>query len=160
MKKFFVELMSRLSHSAIHQIMWYFWVSMVFFFWKFFFSRKRWFLWSPCVLLIAESVSLDNCGKPTVGLLLKVTSPSWIILSILLDGPNSIDWLLKSWWEICLKQLLFYCYKRILIEQKTLAVSWRIFLNIKILILLWMLTSLVIWNLNITVSTIRKYCYK
>ena len=27
-------------------------------------------------------------------------------------------------------------------------------------ILLWMLTSLVIWNLNITVSTTLKYCYK
>ena len=27
-------------------------------------------------------------------------------------------------------------------------------------ILLWMLTSLVIWNLNITVSTALKYCYK
>ena len=27
-------------------------------------------------------------------------------------------------------------------------------------ILLWMLTSLVIWNLNITMSTTLKYCYK
>ena len=69
----------------------------------FFFSRKLCSLWSPCLLFIAESISLDNTGKPTVQFFLKITSPSWIILSISLDEPNSIDWLLKSWWWVFLK---------------------------------------------------------
>ena len=66
----------------------------------FFFSRKLCFLWSPCLLLIAESISLDTSGKPTVGFFLKISSSSWIILSISLDELNSSDWLLKSWWWI------------------------------------------------------------
>ena len=69
----------------------------------FFLSRKLCFLRSPCLLLIAESISLDTSGKPTVGFFLKITSPSWIILSISLDELNSINWLLKSWWWIFLK---------------------------------------------------------
>ena len=68
-----------------------------------FFSRKLFFLWSLCLLLITESISLDPSGKPTVGFFLKITSPSWIILSISLDELNSIDWLLRSWWKIFLK---------------------------------------------------------
>ena len=43
---------------------------------------------------------------------------------------------------------------------KILEIFWRIYLSIIFWILLWMLTSLVIWNLNITVNTILKYCYK
>ena len=35
--------------------------------------------------LIAESVSLDTTGKPTVGFFVTITSPSWIILPISLD---------------------------------------------------------------------------
>ena len=75
----------------------------IFPFMEFFFSRKLCFLWSPCLLLIAEAISLDTSGKPTVGFFLKITSLSWIILSIWLDEHNSIDWLLKSWWWIFLK---------------------------------------------------------
>ena len=41
--------------------------SIFFFIEYFFFSRKLCFIWSPCSLLIAESVSLDTSGKPTVG---------------------------------------------------------------------------------------------
>ena len=124
MKKYFVKLMSRLLHSTIHQVMWYFWVfteNTFSLLCSVFFSRKLCFLWSPCLLLIAESVSLDTSGKPTVGFFLKITSPSWIILSISLDELNSVDWLLKSWWWIFLKWFLFHCCKRILIWQKT----WR-----------------------------------
>ena len=123
----------------------------------FFLSRKLCFLRSPCLLLIAESISLDTSGKPTVGFFLKIASSSWIILSISLDELNLIDWLLKSWWWIFLKQFLFYFCKRILIWQKILEVFWRIYLNIIFWILLWMLTSLAIWNLNVTVSTTPKY---
>ena len=65
-----------------------------------FFSRKLCFLWSPCLLLFADSISLDTSGNSTVGFFLKVTSPSWIILSVSLDELNSIEWLLKSWWWI------------------------------------------------------------
>ena len=114
MNKYFVKLMSRLLHCTIHQVMWYFWVFIVNRFsmlWSIFFSRKLCFLWSPCLLLIAESISLDTSGKPTVGFFLKITSPSWITLSISLDELNLIDWLLKSWWWIFLKQFLFYCVK-------------------------------------------------
>ena len=35
-----------------------------------FFSRKLCFLWCSCILLIAESISLDTSGKPTWKLLL------------------------------------------------------------------------------------------
>ena len=42
----------------------------------FFCSRKLCFRWSPCLLLIAELISLDTSGKPTVGFFLKITSPS------------------------------------------------------------------------------------
>ena len=69
----------------------------IFSFMEFFFSRKLYFLWSPCLLLITESISLDASSKPTLGFFLKITSPSWIILSILLDKLSSINWLLKSW---------------------------------------------------------------
>ena len=95
-----------IKQSMIHQVMWYLWVFIVNPFsllCSIFFSRKLCFLWSPCLLLIAESISLDTSGKPTVGFFLKITSPSWIILSISLDELNSIDWLLKSWWWIFLK---------------------------------------------------------
>ena len=82
MKTYFLKLKSLLLYSTIHQVMWYFWVLMVnpfFLLWGIFFSRKLCLLWSPCLLLIAESISLDTSGKPTVGFYLKITYPSWII---------------------------------------------------------------------------------
>ena len=63
-------------------------------------SRKLCFLRSPCPLLIAESISFDTSGKPTVRFFLKTASSSWIILPISLDELNSSDWLLKSWWWV------------------------------------------------------------
>ena len=42
----------------------------------FFSSRKLCSLWSPCLLLIAELISLDTYGKATVSFFLKITSPS------------------------------------------------------------------------------------
>ena len=105
MKKYFVKLMSRLLHSTIHQVMWYLWVFIVNLFsllWSFF-LKKLCFLWFPCLLLIAESISIDTSGKPTVGFFLKIASSSWIILSISLNELNSSDWLLKRWWWIFLK---------------------------------------------------------
>ena len=104
-KKYFVKLTIRLFLSTIHQVMWYFWVFIVnplSFLCSFFFS-KLCFLWSPCLLLITELISLDTSAKPTVGFFLNITSPSWIKLSVSLDELNSIDWLLKSWWWIFLK---------------------------------------------------------
>ena len=160
MKKYFVKLMNRLRHGTIHQLMWYFWMFIVNPFsllWSIF-SQENCFLWSPCLLLIAESISSDTSVKPTVVFFLKITSPSWIILSISLDQLNSIQWLLKSWWWIFLKKI--YCCKRILIWQKMLEVFWRIYLNIIFWLLLWIITSLMIWNLNITVSTALEYGYK
>ena len=106
MKKYFVKLMSRLLYSTIHQVVWYFWVFIVNPFsllWSIIFSRKLYFLWSPYCLLIAESINLDTSGKPTVGFFLKITSPSWIILSISLDELNLINWLLKGWCWIFLE---------------------------------------------------------
>ena len=115
----------------------------------FFLSRKLCFLRSPCLLLIAESISLDTSGKPTVGFFLKISSSSWIILSISRNELNSSDWLLKRLWWIFLKYFLFFCWKTIFISQKILEVFCRIQLII-FWILLWMSTSLLIWNLNIT----------
>ena len=69
----------------------------------FFLSRKLYFLRSPCLLVIAESISLDTSSKPTVGFFLKTASPSLIVLSISLDELISSDWLLKSRWWIFLK---------------------------------------------------------
>ena len=69
----------------------------------FFFSRKLCLLWSPSLLLIGKSISLDTSGKSTMGFFLKVTSPSWIIWSISLDELSSIDSSFKSWWWIFLK---------------------------------------------------------
>ena len=54
----------------------------------FFHSRKLYFLQSPCLLLNAELVSLDTFGKPTAVFFLKISSFSWIILSILLNEFN------------------------------------------------------------------------
>ena len=75
-------------------------------------SLKNCVLWSPCLLLITELISLDISGKPTVEFFLKMIYPSWIILSISLNELNSVDWLMKSWWLIFLKLFLFYCCKR------------------------------------------------
>ena len=94
MKKYFMKLISRLLHSRINQVMWYFCVFIVNPFcllWSIFFSRELHFPWSPFVLLIAEWICLDTSGEPTVGFFLKITSPSWIILSISLEELNSID---------------------------------------------------------------------
>ena len=125
----------------------------------FFFSRKLCFLCSPCLLLVAESVGLNTSGKPTMGFFSKITSSSWIILSVALDELNSIDWL----WILMLNFLaiiLISLCKRILIWRKMFEVFLRIYLNIIFWILLWMVTSSVIWNLNTTVSTTLKYCYQ
>ena len=61
------------------------------------------FLWSSCLLLIAESISLDTSGKLTVGFFLKISSSSCVILSISLNELNSSEWLLRRWWWIFLK---------------------------------------------------------
>ena len=101
LKKYFVKLMSRLLYSTIYQVMWYFWVSIVNPFsllWSIFFSRKLCFLWFSRLLIIATSVSLDTSGKSTAVFFLKITCPSWVILSISLHELNSVDWLLQSWW--------------------------------------------------------------
>ena len=134
MKKYFLKLMSRLLYSAIHQVMCHFWVFIV-----------KGFSW--------KSVGF------TVGFFLKITSLSWLILSISLDELNSINWLFE---ELMMNFLgiSFYCCKRILIWRKILEIFWRLCLNIIFWIFLWMLTSLVIQNLNVTVSTTLKYCYK
>ena len=42
-KKYFVKSMSRLLHSTIHQVMWYFWIFIVnpfYLLWSFFFLKK------------------------------------------------------------------------------------------------------------------------
>ena len=134
MKKYFVKLMSRLLHSTIHQVMCHFWV------------------------FIVKSFSWKSVGF-TVGFFLKITSLSWLILSISLDELNSINWLFE---ELMMNFLgiSFYCCKRILIWRKILEIFRRLCLNIIFWIFLWMLTSLVIQNLNVTVSTTLKYCYK
>ena len=53
---------------------WSLWIHFLFYR-VFFFSRKLCFIWSPCPLLIAESVSLDTSGKPTVDFFWKFLLP-------------------------------------------------------------------------------------
>ena len=135
MKKYFVKLTSWLLYSTIHQVMWYFWVftvdpfslSLIIFF-----LRTLCFLWCPCILLIAESVSLDTSGKS------KITSSSWIILPISLAELNSTVDCWRGDDEFSWSSFLFYCFKRILIWQTILELFWRIYLNIIFWILLWM----------------------
>ena len=135
MKKYFVKLMSWLLYSTIHQVMWYFWVFTVdpFSLSLIIFSpRTLCFLWCPCVLLIAESISLDTSGKS------KITSSSWIILPISLAELNSTVDCWRGDDEFSWSSFLFYCFKRILIWQTILELFWRIYLNIIFWILLWM----------------------
>ena len=101
-----------------------------------FFSRNNCFLWSPCLLLIAESISLDS-GKPSVSFFLKITSPSWIILSMSLD---ELEEMMMNFLEIIFILLLSKNFDM----EKIIRVFWRTSLNIIFWILLWMLTSLVI----------------
>ena len=143
--------------------MWYSWVFILnpfFLLWSIFFSRKLCFLCVPCLLLITDSISLDNSGKPTVGFFFKITSPSWIdCKSHLMNLFQLIDcWRTDD--EFSWNNFYFIAVKRTLIWQKILKVSWRIYLNIIFWILLTMLTSLMIWKLNITVSSTLKYCCK
>ena len=113
MKKYLVKLMRRLLHSVIHQVMWYYWVFIVNPFsllWSFF-SRKLSVLWSPCLLLISESFSLDTTSKPIWGFFLRITSPSWIVLSISLDELNSIDDCWRAYDEFFWKNFYFIVVK-------------------------------------------------
>ena len=64
--------------------------------------------------------------------------------------------ILWNWRVHCFIAWSFKCCKRILMWQNILEVFWRIYLNIIFWILLGVLTSLVNWNLNITVSTTLK----
>ena len=113
-----VKLTSRLLHSTIDHVMWYFWVFTVnpFSLSCIFFSRKRCFLWFLCLWLIAELISLDTSGKPTVGFFLKITFQTWIIFPISLDKINPIDWFWKadnefSWnFIFCFIVVKEFCY--------------------------------------------------
>ena len=70
-------------------------------FMEFFFLKKIMFLLvslAYCWVNQSRYVWLTYCG-----VFLKTTSASWIILSISLDGLNSIDWLWKSWLWVFLK---------------------------------------------------------
>ena len=75
--KHFVKLTSRMLHSTIHQVMWYFWafvVNPVSLLGGIFFLKKTVF---PLVSLsIADLISLDTSGKATVGFFLKISFPS------------------------------------------------------------------------------------
>ena len=138
--------------QSINGMMWYFRVFIVKIFsllWSIFFSRKLCFLWPSCLLLIAESISLDTSGKPTVGLFSKVISPSWIILSISLDELNWIDcWRVVdhfSW-----NNFYFIVIKELTKIWKEWQKNIRGFLK----------NLLEYYFLNIIVGTSLKYCYK
>ena len=105
------DFFSKCDQSTVS---WYFWVfimNLFSFSCIFFFSRKLCFLWSPCLLFIAELISLDTSSKDAVRFFLKITFPSWIIFSISLDELNSIYWLLKSWWLIFWNNFYFIFVK-------------------------------------------------
>ena len=118
------KLTSRLLHSKIHQVLWFFlaFTANTFSFLYSIFFSKNCVLWSSCLLVGTELIILDTSGKPIVGFFLKITSLSWKVLSISLDVFNSVDWLLKSWWWIFLKWFSFYFCKKSLIWQKILQI--------------------------------------
>ena len=128
MKKYFVKFGSWLLNSTIHRVMQNFWVFIVNPFsllWSFFFSRKLCFLWSPCLLLIAESISLETSGEPTMEFFLKITSPSWIISSISTDELNLIYcWRADD--EFSRNNFCFIVIKDFWYDKKILDVFWRI----------------------------------
>ena len=152
MKKYFVKLMSQFLYSTIHQVML---CSQCICYEVFLFSRKLCFLWSPCLLLIAESTNLDTYGKPTVGFFLNITSPSWIILSISLVYLIQLNYS-RADDEISWNNFYFIVVKEFWYDKK---VFWRIYLNIIFWILLWCDNFLEDLKFNIIVSTTLKYCY-
>ena len=97
-----VKLMSWFLYSTIHQVMWYFWVLIVnpFYLYGVFFSQENYVSFG---LLVSCLSPIESAEILLINLLWGFSSPAWIILSILLDELNSIDWLLKSWWWIFLK---------------------------------------------------------
>ena len=84
----------------------------------YFLSKKLCFLRSPCLLLIAESISLNTSGKPTVGFFLKISSSPRIILSISINELNSSDWLLKRYNEFSWDNFYFIVVKEFLYDKK------------------------------------------
>ena len=78
---------------------------------------------------------------------MKITSPSWIIYSFLLDELNSIDWLLKANDKFFWNNFYFILVKEFWYGKKVLEIFWRISLNIILWILLLILTPFVIWIL-------------
>ena len=115
-KKCFLKLMSRLLHSTIHKVMWYFWVFTVnplSLLWSIFFSQENFVLFGLLIscLLLSQSASILLVNETCCGVFLKITSPFWIILSVSLDEPNSIDWSLKSWFEFSWNNFYFIVVK-------------------------------------------------
>ena len=132
MKKYFVKLTSRLLHSTIHHVMWYFWVFIVNPFsllCSIFFLKKVVFPFVSLSLAYRWVSQARYFWQSYRGVF--VENPFFLLSNIVnLDKLNSIDWLLISVWLIFLKWFLFYCWKIILIWQKILEAFWRIYLNI------------------------------
>ena len=152
--------MSRLLHSPIHQVMWYVWVFIVNPFsllWVPFFSRKLSFLWSPCLLLTL----IQSAEILLVNLLWGF---SWKLLLLLEQYCQShlmnLVQLIDCWRadeEFSWNNISFIVGKEFWYGKKQ-RFSWEFIWMLFFLILLWLLNSLVIWSLNITASTILKYC--
>ena len=84
MKKYFVKLMSRLLHSTIHQVMWYFWVFIV---------NPFSLLWSILCISFGLLVSCLSLSQSVQILLVK---PLWGFLENYFSLLNNIVNL--TWW--------------------------------------------------------------
>ena len=120
----------------------------------FFFSRKLRFFWSPCLLLIAESISLGTSGKPTVvffldnycSLLNNIAQSHLMNLIQLIDcwrADDEFSW--NNFYFIVVKEFSLWSFLKNLFRYY--------FLNIIVNVNFF-------GDLNITVSTSLKYCYK
>ena len=91
-EKNIVKLVNRLLHNTTHQLVTYSWVFVnsesIFYFMESFFPRKR-LLWSPCLLLITESISLDASDKTTSEIFVQQSEKRLMILHHLLTTTSA-----------------------------------------------------------------------
>ena len=124
----------------------------------FFLSRKMCLLWSPCLLLFAESISLDTSSKPTVGFFLKIASSSGIILPASFDELNSTEYCWRAGNEFSWNNHYFIFAKEFLYGKK----YYKFFGEFNWLFSEYYCECQLLWwfEIWILLSTTLKYCYK
>ena len=134
MKKYFVKLTSRLLHSKIHQVMWYFWVFIVN---PLSLLCSIFFLKKTLLPLVASPPAYRWVNQPRYfwqtyyGVFLENYSSFLNNIVNLTWWLNSIDWLLKRWWWIFFKEYLFYFILFIINKSLSIIVNVNFFNDLK-----------------------------